>query len=95
MYGWKIGHCLSDINTSGNSLTLIKKLAFWIQGVFTLWGRYERLKKYMLLTNEECLLVKPLGGHGTNVVGTNGKNLVFAKNLVLWIQGAFVLWSNC
>jgi hypothetical protein len=37
----------------------------------------------MLLTIEECLLVKPLGGHGTNVVGTIRKNLVFAKKLVL------------
>jgi len=49
----------------------------------------------MLLTTKECLLVKPLGGHGTNVVGTNRKNLIFAKKLFLWIQGAFVLWSNC
>jgi hypothetical protein len=35
----------------------------------------------MLLTNEEFFLVKPLDGHGTNVVGKNGKNVVFTKKI--------------
>jgi hypothetical protein len=41
MFGGKplVGHWPNDVNTSGKSLILVKKLVFSVQDVFTLWGR--------------------------------------------------------